>query len=249
RRFASGPAASYLVDLTAHVLGVPDPDGDGYLLDRISDRAAQKGTGRAALAAALDLGVAVPGMAAAVQARMISSSRGAVAPADSAGPASPFSMDDATFEAEVHAALYAGFVASFAQGFDLLVAARAHHGWSLDLAGIARIWQGGCIIRAALLETIETVWRDAPDLAHLLAAPVMRATLAPHLDHWRRFVSAGTLAGYTPACAAASLAWCDALQAPRLPTSLIQAQRDAFGAHGFERVDRPGQFHASWSPP
>lgn len=243
QRFARGPAASYLVELTARILGVPDPEGGGYLLDAVSDRAAQKGTGRATIAAALDLGVAVPGIAAAVQARMVSNARPDASPAKAQASAQPAgSIDEETLEA----ALHAGFVASFAQGFDLLSAASRHYRWSLDLAAIAGVWQAGCIIRASLLGSIEASYRDEPALQLLLHAPAIHARVTSGMDHWRRFVSAGVLAGRTPSCAAASLAWCDDLWTPVLPTRLIQAQRDAFGAHGFERVDQPGTFHAPW---
>lgn len=243
QRFARGPAASYLVELTARILGVPDPEGGGYLLDAVSDRAAQKGTGRATIAAALDLGVAVPGIAAAVQARMVSNARPNASPAKvQASAESAGSIDEETLEA----ALDAGFVTSFAQGFDLLAAASKHYRWSLDLAAIAGVWQAGCIIRASLLGSIEASYRDEPGLQLLLHAPAIHARVTSGMDHWRRFVSAGVLAGRTPSCAAASLAWCDDLRTPVLPTRLIQAQRDAFGAHGFERVDQPGTFHASW---
>ncbi len=243
--FARGPAASYLVEITGEILTVPDPEGDGYLLDRVSDRAAQKGTGRWTVEAALALGVPVPTIAAAVGERMTSAGRARSAAAAPLPRTDPAPALDAP---GLEAALYAGFIASFAQGFMLLAAASEVHGWQLELAEIARVWQGGCIIRADLLRDAEAAFRSAA-VPSLLETDPFRSRLRQLEPQWRAFVAANVTAGTTAPCASAALAWYDSLHAERLPTNLIQAQRDRFGAHGFERTDREGSFHAPWTRP
>jgi 6-phosphogluconate dehydrogenase len=240
--FERGPAASFLVGITTAILAVPDPERDGYLLDSIADRAAQKGTGRWTLEAALELGVPVPTIAAAVTERMISAGR-RLGPGPQEGrPATAWSPGAETLEA----ALAAGFIASFAQGFDLLAAASKANDWRLDLAEVARIWQGGCIVRAELLRAAEAAFRADPGRGSLLEAVPLRAQLAEFEPRWREFVAGNAAAGTAAPCASAALAWYDSLRAAQLPTNLIQAQRDYFGAHGFERTDRPGRFHGTW---
>ncbi|MEZ5559742.1 MAG: NADP-dependent phosphogluconate dehydrogenase [Pseudomonadales bacterium] len=253
-RLARGAAASYLMDITSEILCVPDPESGGYLLDRVSDRAAQKGTGRWTVEAALELGVAVPVIAAALSERMVSADprRGTGAPAARAQPAGTTGGigDDATVALQMlEDALHAGFLASFAQGFALLQAASTAYDWQLDLAEIARIWQGGCIIRAELLRDVEAAFRGDPALESLLQTGVFQSRLAAADPNWRAFVARNLSAGVTAPCASAALAWYDSLCAGRLPTNLIQAQRDYFGAHGFERTDRAGRFHDAWKRP
>jgi len=241
--FQRGPAAGFLVGITAEILDVPDPEGDGFLLDRVSDRAAQKGTGRWTVEAALELGVPVPAISAAVTERMISSAERRPVLARTPLPGIGASLDQQALED----ALYSGFVASFGQGFALLAAASAAHGWQLDLADIARIWQGGCIIRADLLRDVERAFRANAALPSLLEAPGLDERLAAAEPGWRAFVACNVAAGTTAPCSGAALAWYDSSSTARLPTSLIQAQRDYFGSHGFERTDRPGRFHAEWT--
>lgn len=243
RAFSRGPAASFLVGITAEILDAPDPEGGGYLLDRVSDRAAQKGTGRWTVEAALELGVPVPAIGAALTERMISAAARRPISNRSPLPQAGQPLDQQALEA----ALYAGFVASFAQGFALLAAASDAYDWQLDLAEIARIWQGGCIIRADLLHDVERAFRANPALPSLLEAEGLRERLAEREHHWRAFVAGNVAAGTSAACSSAALAWYDSVNAGQLPTNLIQAQRDYFGAHGFERTDRPGRFHAEWT--
>ncbi|MGE0623473.1 MAG: NADP-dependent phosphogluconate dehydrogenase [Pseudomonadales bacterium] len=238
-----GPAAGYLTGITAEILATPDPDGDGDLLDRIADRAAQKGTGRWTMEAALELGVPIPAITAAVSERMISAGDRHTHRASARPPEAP--PVDLRVE-DLEAALLAGFIASFSQGFALLAAASEAYGWRLDLATVARIWQGGCIIRTDLLGHAETAFRSTPGSTTLLEADPFRAQLASAEPPWRALLAANIAAGTTPPCTAAALAWYDSLGAARLPTRLIQAQRDYFGAHGFERTDRPGTFHGPW---
>ncbi|MGD8832111.1 MAG: NADP-dependent phosphogluconate dehydrogenase [Pseudomonadales bacterium] len=240
--FEEGPAASYLVGITVDILGTPDPEGDGYLVDRISDRAAQKGTGRWTVEAALELGVPVPAIAAAVNERMISAGSRRDRGRRAGTRPAPTSIRVDTLER----ALVAGFVSTFAQGFTLLDAAGKAYDWSLDLAEIARIWQGGCIIRAAMLRDVEAALRANPGVESMLSADVFRRGLAEGEQDWREMVACNVSAGTTAPCASAALAWYDSLSGGTLPTNLIQAQRDYFGAHGFERTDRQGRFQATW---
>lgn len=176
---------------------------------------------------------------------MLSAGRASATGAPAVARGAGASLDPEALEG----ALGAGFVASFIQGFTLLSAASAAYGWRLDLAEIARIWQAGCIIRADLLQEVEAALRANPTLPSLMEAESLRTRLADVEPHWRQFVSANVLAGTSPPCASAALAWYDSQRADRLPTSLIQAQRDYFGAHGFERTDRDGRFHAAWKRP
>ncbi len=240
--FRRGPAASYLIDITTEILAAPDPQGDGYLVDRVADRAAQKGTGRWVVETALTLGVPVPAITAAVTERMISarSRIQRAEPVPGSGP--PLHLDAEALQS----ALYAGFLASFTQGFDLLAAASEAYDWQLDLAEVARIWQGGCIIRADLLRDLEVTFRSAPGLTSLAETEFFGSRLGKVVRQWRRFVAANVDAGTTAPCTSAALAWYDSLGSERLPTRLIQAQRDAFGAHGFERTDQAGTHHAQW---
>jgi 6-phosphogluconate dehydrogenase len=240
--FERGPAASFLVGITTEILDARDVEGDGYLLDAIADRAAQKGTGRWTLEAALELGVPVPTIAAAVTERMISAGRRIAPGPRGHRPATAWVPAAETLEA----ALAAGFIASFAQGFALLGAASEAYDWRLDLAEVARIWQGGCIVRAELLRTVEAAFRAEPGLGSLLEGGPVGVQLAQFEPGWREFVAGNAAAGTAAPCASAALAWYDSLRAVQLPTNLIQAQRDYFGAHGFERTDRPGQFHGTW---
>jgi len=239
-----GPAACYLTGITTEILAAQDPEGDAYLLDRIADRAAQKGTGRWTVEAALALGVPIPAITAAVTERMISAGQRQIYERPAPEAKNPVPLDTDALEG----ALLAGFIASFCQGFALLSAASDAYGWQLDLAETARIWQGGCIIRAELLKDVEGVLRSTPGPKNLLDSEHFQQRLAAIEPRWRAFLAGNIAAGTTPPCSAAALAWHDSLSTARLPTRLIQAQRDFFGSHGFERTDRPGTFHGPWKP-
>jgi 6-phosphogluconate dehydrogenase len=238
--WSGGALASYLVDITAAILGVEDAPGIDFL-DVVADRAAQKGTGRWTIEAALRLGVPVPTISAAVTERLVSAlpDRGGAAMRAKV----PDSGDD--WIPALERALLASFLATFDQGFRLLAAASDEYAWQFDLPAIARVWQGGCIIRAALLADMEQV----VGAGSLLAAPGFAATLQAADSDWRRIVGACAQAGMTAPALSSALAYHDSLRAARLPTNLIQAQRDWFGGHGFERVDRPGRFHGPWQRP
>ncbi|MFN8545775.1 MAG: NADP-dependent phosphogluconate dehydrogenase [Candidatus Binatia bacterium] len=244
-----GELSSFLVEVTARVLAFRDDQGGRRaLVDRIRDAAGQKGTGKWTTTAALDLGVPIPTITAAVDARILSAMadvRGRAAKAYR-GPAVPRAARR-TLLGQLRSALYAAKICSYAQGFDLLRHASSAFHYGLDLAEIARIWKGGCIIRAAFLDRIRQAFGRDGGLPNLLLDADFAKDIRRRADDWRAVVSLAARGGMTPPALAASLAYFDAVRRPRLPTNLIQAQRDFFGAHTYERVDRPGIFHTDWS--
>ena len=254
-RWNEAELESYLIEITADIFRTEDPlSPGGLLLDAILDRAGQKGTGRWTVKAALDLGVAIPTIAAAVDARALSASRERRVEAErlfrSAGDPG---LDGVTAD-DVGAALYAAKIASYSQGFDLLARASAESGYETDLAEVARIWKAGCIIRAGMLDRIRDAFRTGADAAGdgsaplLIFAPTFRAEMGERVPAWRRVVSAATRAGLPVPGLAASLAWFDTLSTASGSANLIQAQRDYFGSHTYERIDAPGEFvHTDWA--
>jgi 6-phosphogluconate dehydrogenase len=247
---------SYLIEITADIFRTGDPVvPGGLLLDAILDRAGQKGTGRWTATAALDLGVAIPTIAAAVDARILSANRERRVAAEAAF-AQPGGADGQRLEGissdDIRAALYASKIASYSQGFDLLARASDEFGYGTDLAEVARIWKAGCIIRARFLDRVRDAFggegreHGPPEL--LALAPGFRAELAPRIPRWRRVVSAAVGAGIAVPGLAASLAWFDTLTTAKGSSNLIQAQRDYFGSHTYERVEAPGEFvHTDWA--
>jgi 6-phosphogluconate dehydrogenase len=239
---------SFLVEITAKIFRVPDPERPGsLLLDAVLDRAGQKGTGRWTAMAAIDLGVAIPTIAAAVDARVLSAevelrTRAEAAFEDGHRDAlAGISLDD------LRDALYASKIASYTQGFALLAAGSRERGYGTDRAEIARIWKAGCIIRARFLDDVRAAFAAEPD-ALLALAGSFPDTLAARLPAWRRVVGAGAAAGVPIPGLAASLTWFDSLATARGSASVIQAQRDYFGSHTYERVERPGTFvHTDWA--
>jgi 6-phosphogluconate dehydrogenase len=255
-----GPLRSFLVELTARVLAVRDETGGQALVELVSDRAAQKGTGRWTVEAALELGVPVPTIAAAVDARVVSADapgrqRAAgilhgprAVPPTAARPAGE--DKDATVDA-LHDALHAGVLCAYAQGLALAQRASHAHGWTLRLDELARIWTGGCIIRADLLHAAREAYAREPTLENMLLAPVFAEPLREAQPRWRATLATATARGIPTPALSASLAWYDAIRSPVLPQGLVQAQRDAFGAHGYQRTDRPlgGPQHSDWVQP
>ncbi|PAP76207.1 NADP-dependent phosphogluconate dehydrogenase [Rubrivirga marina] len=262
-----GELRSYLVEITADILHHPytvevDPDeapGDEappegmtgrYLLDYILDTAAQKGTGKWTSQDALDLGVPTPTIDAAVTARYLSALKDErVAASDLLGdpagraPGDPEDLVDALGDA-----LLAAFLVTYAQGFALLKRASDAYEFGLDLGTVARVWRGGCIIRADLLETFREAFRADEDLPNLLVAPVVAEKLIGHRGALRRAVGLGTQAGIPTPCLSTALAYLDAYRSAWLPANLVAAQRDYFGAHTFQRTDQDGTFHVQWEP-
>ena len=156
-------------------------------------------------------------------------------------------VDPEAFIDDVRAALYASKVVAYAQGFDQIAAGAEEHGWDIDLGQVAKIWRDGCIIRARFLGRITEAYADEPDLTTLLTTPFFADAVKDGVDAWRRVVSAAATGGIPTPAFSSSLAYFDGLRRERLPAALIQALRDNFGAHTYQRVDRPGTFHTAWS--
>jgi 6-phosphogluconate dehydrogenase len=246
-----GDLESYLVEITADILARRDPETGAALVESILDRAGQKGTGKWTSQSALDLGVAAPTIAEAVFARCVSAVKEERVRASKliAGPTPSFRGDRKAFVAAIHDALYASKICSYAQGFSLLAAAAAEHSWTLNYGEIASIWRGGCIIRARFLGRIREAWERDPGLANLILDPYFREVVTRAQPAWRAVVSAAVQAGIPIPGFSSALAWLDSYRSARLPANMIQAQRDYFGAHTYERVDRPGIFHTEWTKP
>jgi 6-phosphogluconate dehydrogenase len=245
-----GKLDSYLIEITRDIMGVRDADGTP-LVEKILDAAGQKGTGKWTVISSLDLGMPVTLVAEAVFARILSALKEerVHAAAVLGSPLRRLSGDSSGFVNDVHEALYASKIVSYAQGFMLFRAAAAEFGWELNLGSIALMWRGGCIIRSAFLGKIKEAFDRDPHLASLLLDPYFSAELVAAEPGWRRAVGrAVELAVPAPAYCTA-LAFFDGYRSERLPANLIQAQRDYFGAHTYERIDRErGEFfHTDWT--
>ena len=244
----AGELDSYLIEVTAEVLGHTDAATGKPLVDVIVDQAGQKGTGRWTVQNALDLGVPVTGIAEATFARALSSGtrqrEGAVDLLT--GPTEKVTFPE-HFVEDVRQALYASKIVAYAQGFDQIAAASAEYDWGIDLGSCSALWRAGCIIRARFLDRITEAWRSNPELPTLLAAPEFTTIVTEAQDAWRRVVSTAALAGIPTPGFSSALAYYDGLRSRRLPAALIQGQRDFFGAHTYKRVDREGTFHTDWS--
>ena len=243
-----GDLESYLIEITAEVLKQKDAATGKPLVDIILDEAGSKGTGVWTVQNAVGLGVPVSGIGEAVFARAVSSKpdqRAAVRETVTGRP--EIQPVGESFEDDVRAALYSSKVVAYAQGFDAIIAGAKQYGWDIDKGAIAKIWRGGCIIRARFLNRIVEAYEKNPDLTTLLADPYFAKAVADGEDAWRRIVSVAALSGIPAPGFASALAYYDSLAAERLPASLIQAQRDFFGAHTYQRIDKPGVFHTLWS--
>ena len=249
-RWNEGPLESFLVEVTARVLAVRDTATEDPLVERIVDSAGQKGTGRWTVMAALERGIAVPSMSAAVDARVLSSEKPerVVASRILDGPRrDPLPADDATLQF-VHDALLAARVLAFAQGFRLIRLVSDELEWGIRGGEVARIWKAGCILRARLLDRILGAFEEAPDTRNFALVAPFPGDLARLVPALRRALALAQTCGVPTPVFAASLAWYDSIRSARLPQNLTQAQRDAFGAHGFERIDQLGvEVHADWS--
>lgn len=253
RRWNQGVLASYLTEITADILATVDPESGAALVDMILDRAGEKGTGRWAAAEALDLGVAAPTICEAVAARALSALKeervaaavlydGTLGGLPPAGEAEA----DATIAA-LEAALLAGKIAAYAQGFAVLSAASQRWNWELPLDRIAQIWRAGCIIRSRFLDDIAAAYGLEPTLPNLLAAPHFVDVMSRSQQGLRHVVGIAVQAGLPVPALSSALAYFDSYRRDRLWADLIQAQRDYFGAHTYERIDRPGSFHFPWT--
>ncbi len=243
-----GELESYLIEITAEVLRQTDAKTGKPLVDVILDQAGAKGTGAWTVQTALDLGIPVSGIAEAVFARSLSSKPAQrKAAADLPGPTPILVADPDTFIEDVRLALYASKMIAYSQGFDEIVAGAEEYDWDIKKGEIAKIWRGGCIIRAQFLNRITEAYAEDPGLVALVTAPYFREVMARAQDSWRRVVCAAAQSGIPAPAFSSSLAYYDGVRADRLPAALVQGQRDFFGSHTYKRVDADGTFHTLWS--
>jgi 6-phosphogluconate dehydrogenase len=243
-----GELDSYLIEITRDIFSAKDPDTGKYLVDQILDAAGAKGTGKWMSQLALDLGVPSTLVTEAVYARNLSALKDERERASKLlrGPTGRYEADAKQFIEAVRQALYASKICSYAQGFVQLQAASNEHKWGLDLGNLALLWRGGCIIRAAFLERIKEAFDADKNLENLLLAPYFRQALEKAQSSWRHVVETAVRLGiWTPAFMTA-LSYYDGIRQNRLPINLLQAQRDYFGAHTYQRIDKPGTFHSEW---
>ena len=243
-----GALQSFLMEISTAIFKQPDEFGEGALLDQILDKAKQKGTGKWTSQNAMDMGIPVPTIDAAVTMRAISSLKSErVTASELLKVSTPLpQVDKATFSAHVGKALEFAFIVSYAQGMSLLQAASEERKYELDMEAIARIWRGGCIIRAALLEDIRQAYNTDRELKNLLVSPVFRDRLRETQASCRVVLTAAIEAGIPAQTFATALSYFDAYRSARLPLNMVQAQRDFFGSHTYERIDREGIFHTEW---
>jgi 6-phosphogluconate dehydrogenase len=246
-----GELNSFLIEITARIFCKDDDQGQpGQLVDYVLDRAGQKGTGKWTSQNALDLGAATHTMTSAVEARIISSYKEERVSASEqlAGPGAigGYTGDKRQFIESVRRALYCSKICSYAQGMALIQLASQEYKYNVPIDKVAAIWRAGCIIRAVFLEDITAAYESHPNLLNLLLAPKFRDAIAAYQDDWRQVVSEAIYAGVPAPAFSASLAYYDSYRSARLPANLIQAQRDFFGAHTYERIDQPGIFHSNW---
>ena len=244
-----GPLSSYPIEITANIFTYIDDNTKRPLVDMIQDQAEQKGTGRWTTQAALELGVPIPTMNAAVEARILSTyklERTEAAKSFSI-PVSTYTGDRDIFVNAVADALYVSKICSYAQGMALLRRASEAYHYNLDYSEIARIWRGGCIIRARFLDDIRVAFQQNPSLSNLLITPFFREQVLSRHSALRHVVKTSIELGIPAPGMSASLAYFDSYRALRLPANLIQAQRDYFGAHTYRRVDKEGVFHTKWT--
>jgi len=242
---------SYLIEITAEIMKQIDAETAKPVLELILDVAGQKGTGRWTSQAGLDLGVAIPQIAEAVFARSMSAVKDerVAASKELKGPEEIFAIDRTSFLKQLKMAVYASKICSYAQGFQLLRAASEEFNWNLNYGNIALLWRGGCIIRAGFLDEISRAYNDRPQLANLLLAKYFRDVIHDSQKAWRTVIKTAIDLGIPVPAMNTALGYFDSYRCARLPANLLQAQRDFFGAHTYERVDRPrGQFfHTNWT--
>jgi 6-phosphogluconate dehydrogenase len=244
-----GDLESFLIEITAEVLGHVDARTGKPFVDIVQDAAEQKGTGRWTVQTALDLGVPVSGIAEAVFARSLSGhlEQRAAARGLAGGTGEVAIEDRQQLIDDVRGALYASKVVAYAQGFDQIAAAAKEYGWKVDLGAISKIWRGGCIIRARFLDRIADAYERRADLESLLVDDYFAGAMERSVEAWRRVVALAVASGVPTPGFSSSLAYYDGLRADRLPANLIQGLRDFFGAHTYRRVDADGVFHTLWS--
>ena len=251
-RWNTGLLDSFLIEITAEVLRVKDEETGRPLVDMILDKAGQKGTGKWTAQVALDLGIPIPTINSAIDARFISGLKDERVAASKLinGPAASVlaGADRERVIQGVHDALYASKICSYAQGFNLIRAGSDNFGWQIDLSEMARIWKGGCIIRARFLDRIKAAFKRDPKLGNLLLDEDFVKWMQEAQTNWRESLSLAQQHGVPCLAMAASLAYFDSYRTANLPQNLTQAQRDFFGAHTYERLDKPeqGAIHTDW---
>ena len=246
----TGMLDSFLVEITADILKQKDPASDQPFVDVVLDTAGQKGTGKWTSTNALDMGVPAPTIAEAVFARCISAIKEERVGASKIlkGPSEKYSGEKASLIKAIHDALYCSKICSYAQGFQLMREAQKEYKWKLNFGEIAQIWRGGCIIRAAFLQKITEAYNRDAGLANLLLDPYFNETVQKAQENWRKVIAYAAQYGVPVPTFSSALAYYDSYRSPNLPANLLQAQRDYFGAHTYERVDQPrGKFfHLDW---
>ena len=251
RRWNEGILGSYLVEITAQIFGYRDPETGAPLVDTILDTAGAKGTGKWTVDSATDNGIPLTLISEALFSRSLSAQKEerVAASAILKGPSAAFAGDRDAFIADVELALYASKLVSYAQGYALMAAQAKASGWRLNNGGIALMWRGGCIIRSVFLGNIKEAFDRNPALANLLVDPYFAEQIEKCQAAWRRVVATGVTHGIPLPATSSALAYFDGYRTARLPANLLQAQRDFFGAHTYERTDRPrGEFfHTNWT--
>lgn len=251
KHWNEGELDSYLIEITRDIMAKKDDETGKPMVDVILDTAGQKGTGKWTSQSALDLGSPAPTVAEAVFARCISALKEERVAASQVlrGPKKTFKGDRAKIIVALRKALYASKVCSYAQGFQLMKMAATEYGWDLNYGSIALMWRGGCIIRAQFLGNIKEAFDKKPDLANLLLAPYFKKVIRSCQPSWRRIVALAVSLGIPMPAFSSALAYFDSYRNERLPANVLQAQRDYFGAHTYERVDKPrGEFfHTNWT--
>lgn len=250
REWNEGELSSYLVEITRDILAYKDEDGKP-IVDKILDTAGQKGTGKWTGIAALDEGVPLTLIGEAVFSRCLSAMKAERVEASKVltGPKPSFSGDKKAMIEDIRKALYASKIVSYAQGYTLMSAAAKTYGWNLNYGGIALMWRGGCIIRSTFLGKIKEAYDNNPGLTNLLLDPFFKEKVVEAQDSWRRVTAAALTNGIPVPAFTTALCYFDGFRSERLPANLLQAQRDYFGAHTYERIDKPrGEFyHTNWT--
>ena len=248
KKWNQGRLQSFLIEITSKILRKQDDLGDGFLVDKILDKAKQKGTGKWTSQNAMDLGIPIPSIDIAVSMREISALKEERLQASKAYTKTSLEkLAKADLEQWAEEALYFGFILSYAQGFHQLTEASKEYGYALNLSTIAKIWREGCIIRAGLLKDIAVAYSNNNNLSHLLLDPSFIEKVESTVQSTRKLISFAVSNGIPSPGLSNSLTYFDALTSEKLPLNLIQAQRDYFGSHTYERIDKKGIFHTQWS--
>ena len=247
-KWNEGELNSYLIEITADIISKVDEESGKPLVELILDKAGQKGTGKWASQSALDLGIPAPTVAEAVFARCLSALKEERMAASKilSGPGGKFSGNRDEFIEAIRQALYASKICSYAQGFSLMKEAGKEYNWGLKLGEIAMIWRGGCIVRAQFLHRIKEAFDRDPDLNNLLLDPYFKEIIDKSQKAWRQVVSNSVNLGIPIPAFSSALSYYDSYRRERLAANLIQAQRDYFGAHTYQRIDKEGVFHTEW---